>query len=328
MWNQITAVLRDNDNFLLTSHIRPDGDAICSCLALHRILKEMGKSSRWVLTDPPPSEFSFLYDPSEFERLEQSTPLDEVRVVCALDIPEWSRAGEMGERLGNLSAVKICLDHHPRRGTMAEPEIRDVDASATAVLLYRLVKHLDHPLSLPVAEAIYTGVLTDTMSFHLANTNEEAHEVAAACIQAGVEPAPIYEIVYGTVSMARLKLTSQALSTLGVADGGRVAYIYATRDMYEKANAKRGDDEDMIEFARSLEGVDVALFLRELENGQIRVSWRARGDVDVSASARHFGGGGHVRAAGAEVSGPIDQALKDVVAEAVARVNQAGSSSA
>ena len=328
MWDRIAAVLRNNDHFLSTSHIRPDGDGIASSLALHRILIEMGKSSRWALSDLPPSEFSFLYEPPELERLDQSTPLDDIQVVCALDIPAWERTGEIGERLDNLPAAKICLDHHPRRGPMVETEIRDVGASATAILVYRLLQHLDHPLSLPVAKAIYTGILTDTMSFHLANTNAEAHEVASACIGAGVDPAAIYEIVYGTVSLARLKLTYQVLSTLGVADHGRVAYVYATREMYERAGAKRGDDEDMVEYVRSLGGVHVALFLRELEDGRVRISWRARSEMDVSASARHFGGGGHVRAAGAEVAGPLDRVLNEVVAEAVSRINQANRSSA
>lgn len=325
MWERIAAVLRGNDHFLITSHVRPDGDAICSMLALHRMLKEMRKVSRCALSDSAPTEFSFLYDPQELERLNMSTPLDEVRVVCALDVPGWGRLGEVGKRLERLSAIKICLDHHPRPGSMVELEVRDVEASATAVLVYRLLRHLDLPLSLPVANAIYTGILTDTMSFRLANTNAEAHEVTAACIHAGVDPPAIYEVVYGTVSPARLKLTAQVLSTLGLTDDGRVAYLYATREMYEQAGARQGDDEDLVEYARSLGGVQIALFLRELKNGRVRISWRARRDADVSALARRFGGGGHVRAAGADVPGPLDRVLKDVLAEASAQVSEADS---
>ena len=328
MWERIAAVLRESDHFLLTSHVRPDGDAVCSILALHRILKEMGKVSRCALSNPPPAEFSFLYEPQELERLDSCTPLDDVRVVCALDLPEWDRVGEMGERLESLSAVKICLDHHPRSGSLVELEVRDVRASATSVLVYRLLRYMDLPLSLPVAQAIYTGILTDTMSFHLANTNVEAHEIAAACIRAGVDPAAVYEVVYGTVSLARVKLTAQVLATVGVTDDGRVAYLYATREMYDRAGAKRGDDEDLVEYSRSLEGVQVALFLRELENGRVRISWRSRRDIDVRDMARHFGGGGHVRAAGADVPGPLNRVLNEVLKETSARVNAADSSSA
>ncbi len=321
MSEQIAQIIREEDHFLLTSHVRPDGDAICSSLALRRILEELGKTSRWVLSDDPPSEFSFLYRPDELEKLDDSIDLEDVRVICALDLPDWTRTGDAWERLAKHPAKKICLDHHPRTGSLTDLEMRDTKSSATTVLVYRLLRQLNHPMSLPVAKAIYTGLLTDTMSFHLANTNREAHEVAAECLSAGVNPAEIYEIVYGSVSFSRLKLTSLVLATLAQTEDGRVTYLYATRSMYEQAQAQRGDDEDLVEYARSLEGTHIALFLRELENNRIRISWRSRGEADVAASARHFGGGGHVRAAGADVPGPLERVLDDVIAEAQARLN-------
>ena len=325
MLDQIAQIIRDEDHFLLTSHVRPDGDAICSVLALRRMLEEMGKASRWVLSDDPPNEFSFLYQPHELEKLTESIDLNDIRVICALDIPDWKRTGDAWRRLADHPAKKICLDHHPRNGSMTDVEIRDPKSSATTVLVHRLLKRLDHPLSLRVAQAIYTGLLTDTMSFHLANTNAEAHHVAADCVRVGVNPAETYEIIYGTVSFSRLKLTSLVLSTLSRTEDGRISYLYATRAMYQEAGAKRGDDEDLVEYARSLEGTHIALFLRELENGRIRISWRARADVDVAASARHFGGGGHVRAAGADVEGPLERILEDVIAEARGRLEGASS---
>lgn len=327
MWDRIVSILRKNDRFLITSHIRPDGDAVGSCLALRRILTEMGKAARWVTHHVPPQEFSFLFQPGELEIFDKFTALDGIDCICALDVSDWRRTGDLAEPLQALTADKICLDHHPCDGVLVEAEVRDEQASATAVLVYRLLRHLDHPLSLPVAEAIYTGVMTDTMSFRLANTNAEAHEVASACLQAGVSAPRIYEQIYGTSSMARLKLASQVLSTLSLAADGRVAYVYATREMYDTAGAVRGDDEDFVEYPRSLAGVEIAIFLRETDVGTVRVSWRARNDMDVSLSARHFGGGGHVRAAGAELNMPLDAALKEVIAEAVERVTHADRSS-
>ncbi|HPA46945.1 MAG TPA: bifunctional oligoribonuclease/PAP phosphatase NrnA [bacterium] len=328
MWDRIASILRENHCFLITSHIRPDGDAVGSCLALRRILVEMGKTVRWVMNHVPPQEFSFLYQPEELEIFDQSMDLEGIDCICALDVSDWRRTGDLAEPLQALTVDKICLDHHPCGGFLVEAEIRDEHASATAVLVHRLLQHLNHPLSFPVAEAIYTGVMTDTMYFHLANTNAEAHEVASACLEAGVSAPRIYEYIYGTSSVARLKLAAKVLSTLLLAGDGRVAYVYATREMYDTAGAVRGDDEDFVEYPRSLAGVEIAIFLRETDVGTVRVSWRARNDMDVSLSARHFGGGGHVRAAGAELNVPLDTALKEVIADAVARVTHADSSSA
>ncbi len=318
MWERIAAVLREGDHFLVTSHINLDGDAICSTLALHLLLKDMGKASRWALVDVPAPEFSFLYEQGELERLQNSTSLEDVRVICALDIPSWQRLGDVAERIERLQATKICLDHHPREGSLVDLEVRDMAASATGVLVYRLIEYMGLSLSPPVARAIYTGILTDTMSFRLANTNPECHQVASACIRAGADPADIYKRIYGTLSVSRLKLAAEALSTLRITPDGRIAYMYLTREMYQRANAKGGDDEDLVEFARSVEGVDIAIFLREQENGRIRMSWRARDDADVSVLARQFGGGGHLRAAGADTYGSLDDVLQEALARATA----------
>ncbi len=320
-WSALKAFISSYSHFVVTSHIHPDGDAVGSSLAMARLLHRLGKKADVILSDEPAPMYSTFHAPGEIAVYKAGetdlTPYDALLVV---DVSSWDRLGTLGDALKNNGLPGACVDHHPSDDDVTPTVVRDIDASATACLICELVEEMAVPLDYPLAEAIYLGVMVDTQSFRLPNTNRQAHRVAAACLEAGIEPAKIYEPVYGTSPKRKLELLALALPTLSVYAEGKVATIHTTRKMYETSGACGDDDEGLVEYPRQIEGVEVAIFLREWDDGTVKVSWRSRDAYDIRESAIHFGGGGHVRASGAAIEGSIDAVRKEVIDEIVQRL--------
>lgn len=316
MIEQILQLIERSQTIFIAAHENPDGDAIGSTLALANVLREMGKDVVAYNNDQAPLEYAFLpgYD-SVVNELDESQTFD---AGFVLDAGELNRAGGwIRERCRSL----VNIDHHPYSEDFGDIYYVDTDACATGVLIYRLLQAAGHQVSNDVATCIYTAILSDTGSFRYSNANPEAFQVAGEMVVAGVDPWSIASGLYESQEEGRLRLLALALPTLRVSTCGLYASIAVTLDMYEAASAIENYTDRFINYPRSIRGVEVAIFFRQLTNDSFKVGFRSMGKVDVGALARAMHGGGHHNAAGATVEGSLESVQEwvyDRVAELIA----------
>jgi len=291
--------IRGGERYLLTTHEGPDGDALGSLLAMHHLLGRLGKDSVMFLAAkefPLPIEYRFL----PLEEVFHEQPADMAdRTVVFLDCGNIDRMPFDFLRGDGRRVVNI--DHHHDNTRFGDVNLVDVEASSTAEIVYALALHLGVEISPEMASALYVGLVTDTGRFMYENTNADTHRIAAALIDAGVDVNDTYRRLYEHVPLEKLRLVARALEAIERPCEG-LAITYITEDDYEQTGSGEEMTEGIIDFLRSLEGVKVAAVIRELGSrgsAARKVSLRSSGDdVDVSAIAREYGGGGHVRAAG------------------------------
>ena len=305
--HDIVAAIQNGSSFLLAAHESPDGDAIASTLALYNALTEMGKEVVAYNADPVPRKLGFLPGADMVvSSLEAKRHFD---VGIVLDVGELRRAKV--DVKGRCDLV-INIDHHPYSEDFGDIYFVDTKASATAVLIYRVLEQMNWPLSHNVAENIYTAILSDTGSFRYSSANAEAFRVAGSMIECGVDPWKIAGGLYESQEAERLRLLAKALATLRISGCGRVAAIYVDRKMLDEIGVGPEMADSFVNYPRSIEGVEVATFLRELSDGVYKLSMRSKGNVDVGQLARELDGGGHRNAAGAELRGELDQLITQV----------------
>jgi len=314
-FSAICRVLREKERFLIACHENPEGDAIGSELALALALRKMGKTATVLNADPVPANLLFLPGADSVVFAEDGSKYD-VAVVVDCGSPE--RTGRVAQELLKCPLL-VNIDHHRTNGDLGELSLIDPDAAATGLLIHRVLSAMKYEIGLDVATNIYVAVLTDTGSFHYGSSSPEAFEVAGEMVRRGVDPWAVAEQVYETQSAQRLRLLGRVLDSLDVSSDGRVACITSLcEDLREFASGKDAL-EGFINYPRSIVGVEVAVSFREEEGGVIRVSFRSKGRVDVSAVAARFGGGGHRNAAGCSVPGTLADVKKKVL-EALAAV--------
>lgn len=300
------AIVR-GQSFLVASHESPDGDALASTLALVNALQEMGKQAVAFNRDGLPKDFEFL---PGADRLVDTLPQDaSFDVGFVLDAGELRRAGN---HLRDCCRMLANIDHHPHSEQFGQVHFVDEGAASTGVLIYRLLRYLDHPISADVALCIYTSILADTGSFRYTNANPEAFRIAGEMIALGVNPWDVASGLYESQDAARLRLLAQALGTLQVSDCGRLASVAVTLEMMAIAGAGVEHTDGFVNYPRSVRGVEVALFFREIDQNSFKVGFRSKGDINVGALARELGGGGHHNAAGAVVQGSLSEVRQNV----------------
>ena len=315
-WSELIDRIHARRRFLVSSHIHPDGDAIGSSLAFKRMVESLGKEVQWVMDSDPGPMFARFYQPSELDVFQAGGgDFSNRDAIVMVDACEWSRLGKLGEVLQSHPADKICVDHHLPKDSFAGLQIADPSSPSTTVLLYRLLRKMEIRLTKEIAEPIYLGLIVDTQNFHLPNTTVEAHQIAAECLRAGVDPTWVHEPIFGTNRFSRLRLIAEAFQTAQVYFQGAVAVMVTTQAMFRDAGAAAWEDEGFSDWVRTIEGVKVGIYIREESDGRIKVSWRAKGDNNVAVSARRFGGGGHLRAAGAIVEGKLEEVRERVLAD-------------
>lgn len=301
---------------LITTHVNPDGDGLGSELALHRFLWERGKQTVILNASPTPPFYEFLDPDGLIQSYQLGEPLPgDVDLLVALDYGKWERLGPMTKTASNSGLPVLCIDHHPSEGGegFGDPEVINEHACATGEIIYDLLKSYGGPLSLPVAEALYAAIMTDTGSFRFSNTNGRTHRIAAELLDLGVEPHTTYSNIYESTHPARLRLLGLTLSGLKLSADGRVSWIAVTQEMLKSAEARPEDTEDFVDFPRSLDGVQVSVLFIELPTGIIRTSLRSKGLIRVNQIAMSLGGGGHPFAAGIRVQGPLEEAVPRVL---------------
>ncbi len=307
-------LLCEAESLLIVPHLHPDGDALGSALGLYHALKQMGKPVVTVVShDPVPEIYRFLPDWHTIllEHPQQTT----YDLAIVVDQSQLSRAGKH-EALARAARKILQVDHHMPLEPFADVRIVDTEAAATAELVYRLLRAMRVCITPEIATCLLTGIVTDTFSFKFPNTTPRTLRIAAALQQAGASLSAISEQVFETRSFSAVKLLGLALSTLQRTPDGKIAWITIPRRAFEESHAHEEETEGIVNFVRSVRGVELAMMLRESPNGKVRVSLRSRGKVNVAHLAQQFGGGGHENAAGCTLETSIAEAEAILVREA------------
>ncbi len=299
---QITEVIRSNSSFLLTAHEGPDGDALGSSLALASFLRKLGKDVTVHCQDPVPDLYAFL---PGVDSVTPHIPDQHFDVSFVLDIGERKRAGvEFCNFLRVTTTVN--LDHHLSCENFADYNLIDSQAAATGILVYRIASAYGYSFDPETALCIYVATITDTGSFRYSNANREAFTVAGEMIECGVNAWDVAEKLYENQPQRRLELLAKCLPTLEVFNEGQAASVTVTLDMFTACRADAELTDGFVNYPRSIRGVEVAIFFRQLEDRKYKVGFRSKGKVNVAAFSAALGGGGHHNAAGCTVDGTLD----------------------
>ncbi len=314
-WAPFVDLVRRHQRFLLTTHIRPDGDGLGSMLALADVLEAppLSRTVHMTVASVLPPRYDFL-DPSR--RVRRFEPPGDVYhdadAVIVLDTGTWNQLGDFGTLLRALPVAKAVIDHHLTQDDLDARRFVDTTAEATGRLVYEAITALGGPLPGSAAHALFIALAMDTGWFRHANTTPATFTLAADLVRAGARPTEAYECLFEQNTLGRLKLTGLVLSRLQVTHGGRVAHTAILRDDYASTGALPQDSEDLVNYTRSLAGVEVGLFFMEQPRGGVKVSFRSR-RLDVARLAERFGGGGHRLASGAILDATLDEARNRVL---------------
>lgn len=308
------------ERIVVTTHVNADGDGAGSEAALAAWLAGRGKDVTIVNPTPFPATYLHLVDDparvKDFGTPDGERALDEADLIVVVDTAEPRRLGRMVKRLQGRSV--IIVDHHPP-GDEALPgfRIQDASACATGELIFDLLRLAGEDGRAawpdPVAEALYTAIVSDTGSFRYANTTPRTHAIAAELMRRGVDPEAVYRRLFATAPLRRIRLLREALDRLDVDPELPITWITLPNEVLKPLDTRSEDLDGIIEYARMVEGTEVALLFRETPDGATKVSFRSNGDVDVNELARRFGGGGHVKASGAVVGRPLAVACNEIL---------------
>ena len=307
---QIVEAIRARQRFVIASHSRPDGDSIGSSLAMAYALRAMGKKADVVHSDPAPAPL--MQFPGVRDILVMPQVANHYDAAIVMECGDLGRTGVTG--LDRFFLINI--DHHPGNVGYGRLNWFNPDAAACGEMVFDLVKALGAPLTPEVAIHVYLAILTDTGSFHYANISPRTFEICKEALEAGVDPVAVARNVYDSNNMGRLKLFGAVLSAMQIDTSGRVAIVYLDHEMARAAGGTYEDTEGLINLPLTVKEILAIVFFKQIKGDEYRVSMRSKGNIDIGAIAKEFGGGGHRNAAGCTVTGAID-ALKKMFIEKI-----------
>jgi bifunctional oligoribonuclease and PAP phosphatase NrnA len=319
-------LIKSAQHIVITTHRSPDGDAIGSSLAMLHYLNQLGKSAEVIVPNNYPKFLKWMPGNDEVKIYENDREAGDVLIakadlIFSLDYNILSRTFDMSDSLEKSSADFILIDHHQNPADYPTVTFSDTTSCSTCQLVYDFIEYSGHLelINDDIAQAIYCGIMTDSGSFRFSSVNDRTHLIAGRLIASGLDHAYIHGQVYDTNVLDRLKLVGHALSNkLEIIDGSHTALIYLDRSELETYNYRPGDTEGLVNYALSMEGINLAAFIRE-GNNEVKMSFRSKGHFDVNQFARtYFNGGGHINAAGAS-SGA---SLEDVISKFKSAVSQ------
>jgi bifunctional oligoribonuclease and PAP phosphatase NrnA len=314
--------MRRNQRFLLTTHVRPDPDGLGSMLALADALEHEGKTVQMVIASLYPPHYLFLDPGRRVQRFEP--PGDawrQAEAVVVLDTGTWNQLGDFGPFLRQLPAEKAVIDHHLTQDDLGALRLVDTTAEATGRLVFEATRALGVPLKPQTAHLLFLALSTDTGWFRHRNTTPATLALASELVAAGARLTDAYEDLYERNSLARLKLIGVALERMQLSAGAQVAWTEVRRVDYAATGATPQDSEELVNYPRSIVGVEVALVFLEQPRGGIKVSFRSRARIDVARIAERFGGGGHRLASGAILETTLDDARTRVLEAVMASLD-------
>lgn len=316
-WQRFVEIVRSHERFVLTTHHRPDGDALGSELAMLAILESLGKDVRTCNAFVVPPNLQFL-DPNN--RLAQlgvdvaAEQLSDREVLIILDTSAWAQLGAMGDVIRNFKGIKVIVDHHKSGDDLGAELFKDVAAEAAGRLVVDAADQLGVALTPEIAKPAFVAITTDTGWFRFASTSANTLRLAARLIDAGAVPDQLYKELYEDDSHGRLRLIGRALDHTRTELGGRLIHTWLCNDDFTESGAIPSDSEDIINMSLAVGGTEAAVILVEQPEGGFKISFRSRCKMDCSRVAEQFGGGGHAKAAGAFLDEPLDSAREKVLA--------------
>ncbi len=305
--------IRERGRFLITSHVSLDGDAVCSELALARVLEKLGKQS-WIVNEGViPHTLNFLPDIEKVRRW-PDMPGEEWDAVFILDLGKWSRMGKLQEAISADRDFVIDIDHHRSNTGCGRISLIDPDISSTGELLYEFFKYAGMEIDSETALMLYVAIATDTGRFSFDNTTARTHRNAAELIEYGVDAQLVCNMVYRRQTMQQLLLFRRALDSLSTNGDGTISWIMLKRRDFEETGTSALLTQEFVETPRSINGVRIGIFFREMEEpGKVKVSMRSNGSLDLNRFAMAYGGGGHAAAAGITLKSTIGDAVSLIV---------------
>jgi len=295
IWNKI----KESNNIVLISHVNPDGDALGSSLSIYNILKKMGKNVKIVNTTDLPSYLDFL---PNYNKVTKTLP-KKIDLMISFDCGSFDRLG-----IEEKPEFLINIDHHISNTNYGDINLIE-EAASTSQVVFNILEANNIEIDKESAICIYTALVTDTGNFQYESVTSEVFRVASELVKCGVEPQFVSKMLYERDRLSRLRFIAKALDTLELFLEAKVGIVEVTNEMMQKTGAIKDDTDGLVNMVRKLEPVEVAVMLREEENGSIKISLRSKNYVDVSKIAVKYGGGGHIRASGATIT---DKSFKEI----------------
>ncbi|MDH7512594.1 MAG: bifunctional oligoribonuclease/PAP phosphatase NrnA [Clostridiales bacterium] len=306
LYHLIHQKIIESERVVITSHLRPDGDSICTGLALAKMGEALGKKMSLINRDPTPFPFSQMPEAAGIKI--GQVPARRFDLVILLECASVARSGQ--KNLGGY--FKINIDHHYSNDSYADINWVDPEASAVGEMVFLLSEKTGLPLTPEIASHLYCAIVSDTGSFQFSNTTSRAFDVCHKLVRLGANPIKTTEFLFNTNPPEKIKLLGHVLSTLRMNKKGTIATITMFKKFLRAFHLREIDTEDITTLARSIKGVEMVLFFKEMARDTFRISLRSKGLANAAAIAEQFGGGGHVHAAGFTASGPYDKLIRDI----------------
>lgn len=315
-WTPLREIVETKNRFVLTTHVRPDADAIGSEVAMAGLLEQLGKEVRIVNASVVPPRLAFL-DPHK-KCLQIGTQVSEEEacdtdVHMILDTSAWGQLDKVGRVFKKTPAVKVVIDHHATAEDLGALNLKDTDAEATGALIFQFAMAMGLAVTPEIGDVLFSAIATDTGWFRFPSTTSETYRTAASLIDFGVRPAVLYTKLYEQYTLGRIKLAGRVLSRMMLDFDGRLAWTNVTLVDYRETGAEPPDTEDLVNECLAVANVEAAFILIEQYNGNVKASLRSRSHLDISRVAEQFGGGGHKQAAGAILPGPLADAQAKIL---------------
>jgi phosphoesterase RecJ-like protein len=316
-WTPLADLIETHDRFLVTTHVRPDGDALGSEVGMAGLLRQKGKDVRVVNSSPTPPRYDFL-DPDSnffehFGHRVQPAELADREVAVILDLSSWNQLGDMAGFIRQFAGLRVVIDHHVSQDDLGATVFKDSSAEATGILVMKAITALGCAYTPEVANGLVTAIAMDTGWFRHSNTRAGTLRAVADLIDAGARVDEIYRKLFERNTLGRLKLMGETLAGMQTDLDGKIAYAtISLRDLL-RTGAIPPDSEDLVDYTVGLRGVEVGMLFIEQAKGGVKVSFRARNGLDCSKLAAQFGGGGHRAAAGATVPGAMSEIVERVL---------------
>jgi bifunctional oligoribonuclease and PAP phosphatase NrnA len=318
-FNILKKIVKENNNFLLTTHVNPDADAIGSEIAFYNILKRLGKNISIINHSVTPSNLTFLDKGNNIIKFDSKTCqqyFDNADVIIALDFNRSNRLVSMEQSFVESNKIKVCIDHHQDAEQIFNYYFYSDEYAATGQIIYDFIKQtkiveLDYELAFP----IYAAIMTDTGSFRFERTTPQLHRIAAELLECGFNPEDVYDKIYDQSKLSKLRLLGKTLETLKLAGANKIGYMFITQDTFKELNVIESDTDGFVNYSLSVENIILGILFIELKNG-FKVSFRSKGNLPVNQLAAQFGGGGHTNASGARfLNSRMNEEMQNIILE-------------
>jgi phosphoesterase RecJ-like protein len=316
MYSDIINRIQESESIAILSHVMPDGDNIGSSLALYNALKALGKHVKYILDDDIPNIYKFLEYADKVEKPGSNEKFD---LAIVLDCSDIERLGKSASYLEG--ATVAVIDHHISNKKFGHLNIVDSKASATGELVYNLLNEMNCQINPKIAECLYTAIVTDTGQFQYSNTTEVTHKIIGDLITHGVIIADISKKIYQSNPKGKVLLIKKSLESLEFFNNDTITCMTLMQDHIRETGSLDSDTENLINFGRDIDSVEVAVFIKEVTKEKVKVSLRSKSKVDVCKIAAKFDGGGHLRASGCTICGSIENAKKQVINAILEQLN-------